>query len=102
MASPVRLRTSNGSIRAGHVEGNFEARTSNGSIDVESVKGDAILHTSNGSIRGESISGRCEAESSIGRIRVTLTDSHTAPRQLDTSNGCVVTRVLQLALCVVL
>lgn len=66
----AHLRTSNGSIHVGRLQGNIEVQTTNGAIEAEEIDGPAHLHTSNGHIRGDSLRGAVEATSTNGGIRI--------------------------------
>lgn len=84
----AHLRTSNGGIHVGRLQGNVEAQTTNGAIDAADIDGSAHLHTSNGHVRADSVKGAIEATSTNGGIRIheNSGDSKSAFR-LTTSNG---------------
>ncbi|MGH9658572.1 MAG: DUF4097 family beta strand repeat-containing protein [Bryobacteraceae bacterium] len=88
--APARLRTSNGSIRLGKMQGAVEATTSNASIEIEDLEGPAVLKTSNGQVRAESVRGSFDATTSNASIRARLARSEPRrPIRLETSNGSI-------------
>jgi DUF4097 and DUF4098 domain-containing protein YvlB len=68
-AGAVHLQASSGGIRAERVEGNLTVKTTNGSITVGSVEGDAAAESSSGDIRLEQITGSLRAKTASGGIR---------------------------------
>jgi hypothetical protein len=84
----AHLRTSNGSIHVGHLQGNVEAQTTNGSIEAEEIDGAAHLHTSNGHVRADGVRGQVEATSTNGGVHIhESSNGSNQGFRLSTSNG---------------
>jgi len=83
----AHLKTSNGGIRAGEIQGTLDAQTSNGSVEISDITGDTTLHTSNGSVRADVKKGSFDATTSNGSITARLIDPDTRPVHLESSNG---------------
>jgi DUF4097 and DUF4098 domain-containing protein YvlB len=87
---PVDLKTSNGRIRAEHIEGNLCAHSSNGRITLCDIDGECRAKTSNGSIEIRSArSGGIDAHTSNGSIEVDACPPADASVNLTTSNGAI-------------
>ena len=84
----ARLRTTNGSVRASRVRGNFEAQTSNGGVEVRDLDGPATIRTTNGAVHADGIRGALQASTSNGAIHVHLLKPEPhRPVKLETTNG---------------
>jgi DUF4097 and DUF4098 domain-containing protein YvlB len=83
----ARLRTSNGSVRAGTIHGPLDVQTSNGTIEVSDITGDTVLHSTNGAIRADILKGSLDAHTSNGSMNVRLEQPDSKPVRLDSSNG---------------
>ncbi len=84
----VKLRTSNGRIRVGGVEGAVDAETSNGAIELEGGSGHVDLRSSNGRVGMQGARGRVRARTSNGSIEATVS-SLEGEGIFTTSNGAV-------------
>lgn len=86
----MRLRTSNGAVRAARSRGDLDAATSNGSVDVRDLDGPAVIRTTNGRVTADEVRGALEATSSNGSIHARLTrpEPHRAVK-LQTNNGAI-------------
>ena len=88
---PVTIMTSNGKIEVKEAAGSLKLSTSNGKVTVENSAGNIQASSSNGVIQliGCSLEGKCKLGTSNGAISVSLADR--TPVQLDasTSNGAI-------------
>jgi hypothetical protein len=84
----VRVRTTNGSVRAARVRGNLEAQTSNGTVEARDLDGPATIRTTNGRVHADGVRGALQASTSNGSIyaRMVKPEPHRAVR-LETTNG---------------
>lgn len=90
----ARLRSTNGTIRAGKIHGELEAHTTNGNVEAMDVDGNSKLRTSNGNIKADASHGTLEAETTNGSIRVALADPSAGwPVRLHSTNGSIEARI---------
>ena len=87
------VRTSNGRILVGEVDGHFEVATTNSRIEVRGIHGSGAMRTSNGRIVLEDARGEFRATTSNGSISF---DGEFAPgssNELKTVNGSVAVKL---------
>jgi Putative adhesin len=66
----LRVKTGDGSIKAGGLSGNIDLNSGDGNLSVNSLKGVVRLRTGDGSIEGSDLDGSCDAVSGDGHIRL--------------------------------
>ncbi|MCS7044305.1 MAG: DUF4097 domain-containing protein [Bryobacteraceae bacterium] len=85
-----RATTSNGSLRAWDVRGDWTLRTSNGAVELDRVEGSFLARTSNGRIRVSALKGKADVETSNGSIDAEIREPEQgAPLAFRSSNGSV-------------
>jgi DUF4097 and DUF4098 domain-containing protein YvlB len=90
---PIDGRTSGGSIRVEHYQGDMNLSTSGGSITAEDGKGRLNLKTSGGGISISGASGNVAASTSGGSIRLAPASTPDGGNRLSTSGGSITVSV---------
>ncbi|MBI2951073.1 DUF4097 family beta strand repeat protein, partial [bacterium] len=81
------LKTSNGSVKIGALEGHMMLRTTNGGLTAEGVKGEVEGRTTNGGITFTRLEGGCNAATTNGGVRAELLTFGGQGCRLRTTNG---------------
>ena len=87
----IVAKTSNGQIEVLNSTGSLELATSNGRITVDGMTGPIDAHTSNGAVKilNCSLEGKCHVHTSNGTIEVGLNDNQSIKVDASTSNGTI-------------
>jgi len=81
------LKTSNGSVKIGALEGHMVLRTTNGGLTAEGVKGEVEGRTTNGGITLTRLEGGCDAVTTKGKVTAEFLAFGGHGCRLRTTNG---------------